>query len=171
MEIGDKNILPVIAKHIDDSVTWCRFSQVNRTCYELCKKLLRHETLYSKYFKHREYRTTLPCGVLHGEVKGEIEIYNMYRKTRHWYFWYSKVYKSNELHGYYTVGDYRRCFENGVETEEKFLVHKKAISLNNQYLQILEPFFKTKVAGRYLIWKDFEYVTKSRNNYHSSRYS
>ena len=157
MEVRDRNVLSLICKHIDDSVTWCRFSEASKLCHEICEALLVRETLTSIHFHSREHRTTLPYGVLHGEVIGE---HARSGKEDCWYFWYSKTYMSGKLQGYYTVDNYRRYFNDGCEDEEeRFLSSWKSIC-------VLCSLQREKTyTNKYLSWEDFEAKTKDRCNY------
>ena len=63
MNINDRWILTLIAKQIDDSVTWCRFSQVNKKCNQIAKLLL---VVRSRNIPIIQEYTELPNGKRHG---------------------------------------------------------------------------------------------------------
>lgn len=127
----NRDIFQLIAEQIDDSVTWCRFSQANKMCYQICKQLLKHEIHELAYWHAHEFRTRLPCGILHGEVRGEKRIngnrsgsiervfeHEPPRYRHEW--WYTKTYLSGKLHGYYTVSTVMARFEHGEQTTDPF---------------------------------------------------
>jgi hypothetical protein len=120
------DILQLIAEQIDDSITWCRFSQVNKQCYQICKRLLKHEIHENKYWYAQEFRIMLPCGLLHGEVRGEKRVnthkcggWDMTPPIYRYEWWYTKMYRSGKLHGYYTVGSSMAEFKDGVQIERE----------------------------------------------------
>ena len=136
-QINDRDVLRLIAEQINDSVTWCRFAQVNRYCNQLTKDLLIHEVHDLKYWFAHEYRTRLPCGTLHGEAKGykRTKYYNkiaecdmVYNEYRH-RWWYTKCYLSGKLHGYYTVSGVMAEFNNGVQIDSKFMSNRNYVQL------------------------------------------
>tara|TARA_R110001599_G_scaffold2762_1_gene15029 strand:+ start:17571 stop:18110 length:540 start_codon:yes stop_codon:yes gene_type:complete len=174
MNINDSNILSLIINQIDNSTTYCRLSQVSKKLYELCKRLLIHKTLHSKYLKVREHRTLLPTGILHGNVRGEIMSYpqvhyfkSIEKINCRWDFLYDKTYKSGKLHGYYTFGpNLRKFFINGEEIDHKFLVKTDAIRLyfeSSLYNDI--ELLKTKIDIFKVTYEDLEKITKDESNY------
>ena len=64
----DELVITKIALYITDSVTWCRFSQVNTLCNKVCNLLL-----LKKYYKNgeRQYVSVnyLPNGKKHGKAQ------------------------------------------------------------------------------------------------------
>lgn len=134
--MNSRDILQLIAEQIDDSVTWCRFSQVSKVCYRLCKQLLKHEVHELVLCYAHEFRTRLPSGVLHGEVRGEKRnnrhtgghldsngILRQYDRNPYIFgyeWWYSKTYCSGKPHGYYTVGTVMAEYQNGKQLSSAF---------------------------------------------------
>lgn len=77
-----RDVLGIIFQHVDDSVTWCNLSQINRAARLFGKQLLRQTTFdvdENLSWRGSDYRcvltlrgyeicTVLPCGTRHGRA-------------------------------------------------------------------------------------------------------
>ncbi len=127
MKINHPNILECIIKQIHDSVTFCRLSSCSKSTNTLCKRLLIKNIHYCKYFNLREFYTYLPCGLLHGNVRGERSYLS--NGIIRWYYHHNKTYVNGKLNGYFTIGSCKmEYFIDGIPQKMKNHFHNSGIN-------------------------------------------